>query len=104
MKTTLLAHLRCLLAAASMALCDPRPRRKLAGVALGLLCAPNPKTITSARTPSSGPICLSLSARERASTALICPPRWNGFTMPASPGNPASSSWPAAFAPCSLKK
>ncbi len=48
MKTTLLDSLRCLLAAAALALGDPRPRRKLADVALGLLCAPNPKTITSA--------------------------------------------------------
>src|SRR5512136_1334838 len=49
MKTTsLLDCLRELLTAAALALTDPRPRRKFVQLGLGLLCAPKPKTITSA--------------------------------------------------------
>ena len=49
MKTTsLLECLRDLLTAAALALADPRPRRKFVHLGLGLLCAPKPKTITSA--------------------------------------------------------
>lgn len=49
MKTTsLLDCLRELLTTAALALADPRPRRKFVQLGLGLLCAPKPKTITSA--------------------------------------------------------
>jgi hypothetical protein len=48
MKTPLLDQVRSLLASAALALSDPRPRRKLVDLGLGLLCAPTPKTITSA--------------------------------------------------------
>jgi hypothetical protein len=36
-----------LVATAALALADPRPRRKFRELAVGLVCAPNPKTITS---------------------------------------------------------
>ena len=48
MNTPLLDQLRNLLAAAALAVDDPRPRRKFAPLALALLCADKPKTITSA--------------------------------------------------------
>jgi hypothetical protein len=48
MNTSFLDQLRSLLAAASLAVSDPRPRGKFLTLALGLLCAPKPKTITSA--------------------------------------------------------
>jgi len=48
MKTSLLDQVRCLLAAAALCLEDPRPRPRLADLGLALLCAANPKTITSA--------------------------------------------------------
>lgn len=48
MKTSLLDCLRDLLAAAALALADPRPRRKFVHLGLGLLCGQKPKTITSA--------------------------------------------------------
>lgn len=48
MNTSFLDHLRCLVAAAALAVSDPRPRGKFRRLALGLLCAPKPKTITSA--------------------------------------------------------
>lgn len=48
MKTALLDCLRDLLTSAALALADPRPRRKFVQLALGLLCAQKPKTITSA--------------------------------------------------------
>jgi hypothetical protein len=48
MKTTFLDQLRDLLTLAALALTDPRPRGKFVALALGLLCGPKPKTITSA--------------------------------------------------------
>ncbi len=48
MNTPFLDQLRSLLAAASLAVSDPRPRGKFLSLAFGLLCAPKPKTITSA--------------------------------------------------------
>ena len=48
MKTSLLDPLRDLLTLAALALTDPRPRGKFVALALGLLCGPKPKTITSA--------------------------------------------------------
>jgi hypothetical protein len=48
MNTTLLDQLRELLRLAALALADPRPRRKFVDLALGLLCGPKPKTLTSA--------------------------------------------------------
>jgi hypothetical protein len=48
MNTSFLNHLRSLLAVAALAVADPRPRDKFLRLAMGLLCAPNPKTITSA--------------------------------------------------------
>ena len=48
MNLSFLDQLRSLLAAASLAVSDPRPRGKFLSLALGLLCAPKPKTITSA--------------------------------------------------------
>jgi hypothetical protein len=48
MNTPLLDQLRSLLAAAALAVDDPRPRRKFVPLALALLCADKPKTITSA--------------------------------------------------------
>ena len=48
MKTSLLDPLRDLLTLAALALADPRPRGKFVALALGLLCGPKPKTITSA--------------------------------------------------------
>jgi DDE superfamily endonuclease len=49
MKTnSFLDCLRDLLTAAALALADPRPRRKFVQLALGLLCGPKPKTLTSA--------------------------------------------------------
>jgi hypothetical protein len=48
MKTTLFDGLCQLLTTAALALSDPRPRRKFLQLGLGLLCAPKPKTITSA--------------------------------------------------------
>ena len=48
MKTPLLDQLRDLLTLAALALSDPRPRRKFVRLALGLLCGPKPKTLTSA--------------------------------------------------------
>ena len=46
--TSLLDCVRDLLALAALALWDPRPRLKFVQLGLGLLCGPNPKTITSA--------------------------------------------------------
>jgi len=48
MNTSFLDHLRSLVAAAALAVSDPRPRGKFRRLALGLLCAAKPKTITSA--------------------------------------------------------
>ena len=48
MSLSFLDHIRSILAAASLAVSDPRPRGKFISLALGLLCAPKPKTITSA--------------------------------------------------------
>ena len=48
MNTPLLDQLHRLLAAAALAVDDPRPRRKFAPLALALLCGDKPKTITSA--------------------------------------------------------
>lgn len=48
MKTSLLDPLLDLLTLAALALTDPRPRGKFVALALGLLCGPKPKTITSA--------------------------------------------------------
>src|SRR5437868_1047455 len=48
MKNALLHQLLNLLTASALALSDPRPRRKLVDLGLGLLCGPKPKTITSA--------------------------------------------------------
>jgi hypothetical protein len=48
MNLSFLDQLRSLLAAASLAVSDPRPRGKFLSLAFGLLCAAKPKTITSA--------------------------------------------------------
>lgn len=48
MNTSLLDQMRSLLAAAALAVSDPRPRGKFFSLAFGLLCASKPKTITSA--------------------------------------------------------
>ena len=48
MNLSFLDHIRSLLAAASLAVSDPRPRGKFLSLALGLLCAPKPKTISIA--------------------------------------------------------
>jgi hypothetical protein len=48
MNTSFLDQMRSLLAVAALAVSDPRPRDKFLRLALGLLCAPKPKTITSA--------------------------------------------------------
>jgi hypothetical protein len=48
MNTSFLDQLRSLAATAALAVLDPRPRGKFLTLALGLLCAPKPKTITSA--------------------------------------------------------
>jgi len=48
MNTSFLDHLRSLLATAALAVADPRPRGKFLNLAVGLLCGPKPKTITSA--------------------------------------------------------
>ena len=48
MNTPLLDQFRSLVAAAALAVADPRPRRKFVHLALALLCAEKPKTITSA--------------------------------------------------------
>jgi hypothetical protein len=48
MNTSFLDHLLSLLVAAALAVSDPRPRGKFRRLALALLCAPKPKTITSA--------------------------------------------------------
>ena len=48
MNTPFLDQMRSLLAAAALAVSDPRPRGKFLSLAFGLLCAAKPKTITSA--------------------------------------------------------
>jgi DDE superfamily endonuclease len=48
MNTPFLDQMRSLLAAAALAVSDPRPRDKFLSLAFGLLCAAKPKTITSA--------------------------------------------------------
>ncbi len=48
MKTAFLDQLLSLLTAAALAVSDPRPRHKFVNLALGLLCGPTPKTLTSA--------------------------------------------------------
>jgi len=48
MKLPLLDQLRSLLVAASLGLADPRPRHLVLDLGLARLCAPKPKTITSA--------------------------------------------------------
>lgn len=48
MKPSLCDQLLDLLTLAALALSDPRPRGKFVALALGLLCGPKPKTITSA--------------------------------------------------------
>ena len=47
MNTSFLDQLRSLAATAALVVPDPRPRGKFLNLALGLLCAPKPKTITS---------------------------------------------------------
>ena len=48
MKTPLLDQLLDLLTLAALAVTDPRPRRKFVHLAVGWLCGPKPKTLTSA--------------------------------------------------------
>jgi hypothetical protein len=48
MNISFLDQMRSLLAAAALAVSDPRPRGKFLSLAFGLLCAAKPKTITSA--------------------------------------------------------
>jgi len=48
MNVSFLDRMRSLLAAAALAVSDPRPRGKFSRLAFGLLCAAKPKTITSA--------------------------------------------------------